>query len=67
MRAQGEVGFGGCAPARRKSNRLSHWRKLCQDGSHSAVKVGEEVVPASELADALEKIHELERMLGKIP
>lgn len=35
------------------SNQLFHWRKLCQDRSLSAVKAGEEVVPASELADAL--------------
>lgn len=46
-------------------NQLFHWRKLYQGGSLSAVKAGEEVVPASELADALKQIRELKRMLGK--
>ncbi|MFM0040078.1 IS3 family transposase [Paraburkholderia strydomiana] len=46
-------------------NQLFHWRKLYQGGSLSAVKAGEEVVPASELADALKQIRELQRMLGK--
>lgn len=46
-------------------NQLFHWRKLYQDGSLSAVSAGEAVVPASELADALKQIHELQRMLGK--
>ncbi len=46
-------------------NQLFHLRKLYQDESLSAVKAGEEVVPASELADALKQIRELQRMLGK--
>ncbi len=46
-------------------NQLFHWRKLYQDGSLSAVSVGEAVVPASELADAMKQIRELQRMLGK--
>jgi transposase len=46
-------------------NQLFHWRKLYLDGNLWAVKAGEEVVPASELADALEQIRELKRMLGK--
>ncbi|MCG1019121.1 MULTISPECIES: IS3 family transposase [Burkholderiaceae] len=46
-------------------NLLFHWRKLYQDGSLSAVKAGEEVVPASELADALKQVRELQRLLGK--
>ena len=46
-------------------NQLFHWRKLYQDGSLSAVSAGEEVVPASELADALKQIKELQRLLGK--
>ncbi|HBP0049869.1 TPA: IS3 family transposase [Pseudomonas aeruginosa] len=46
-------------------NQLFHWRKLYQDGSLSAVSAGEAVVPASELADALKQIRELQRMLGK--
>ena len=33
------------------ANQLSHWRKLYQDGSLSAVSAGEAVVPASELSD----------------
>ncbi|KVS51511.1 transposase [Burkholderia ubonensis] len=44
-------------------NQLFHWRKLYQDGSLSAVKAGEEVVPASELADALKQIRELNEIL----
>uniref|UniRef100_UPI0040539580 IS3 family transposase n=1 Tax=Niveibacterium sp. SC-1 TaxID=3135646 RepID=UPI0040539580 len=46
-------------------NQLFHWRKLYQDGSLSAVSAGEEVVPASELSDALKQIRELQRLLGK--
>ncbi|MDR9065315.1 hypothetical protein FEP28_05480 [Burkholderia multivorans] len=46
-------------------NQLFHWRKLFQDGSLSAVSAGEEVVPASELGDALKQIKELQRLLGK--
>lgn len=46
-------------------NQLFHWRKLYQDGSLSAVKAGEELVPASQLADALRQIRELQRMLDK--
>ncbi|MGP8431906.1 IS3 family transposase [Paraburkholderia fungorum] len=46
-------------------NQLFHWRKLHQDGGLSAVSAGEEVVPASELSDALKQIRELQRLLGK--
>lgn len=46
-------------------NQLFQWRKLYQDGSLSAVSAGEAVVPASELADALKQIRDLQRMLGK--
>jgi transposase len=46
-------------------NQLFQWRKLYQDGSLSAVSAGEEVVPASELSDALKQIKELQRLLGK--
>ncbi len=46
-------------------NQLSHWRKLYQDGGLSAVRAGERVVVASELANALKQIRELQRMLGK--
>jgi transposase len=37
-------------------NQLFRWRKLYQNGSLSAVSAGEEVVPASELSDALKQI-----------
>jgi transposase len=47
------------------ANQLFQWRKLYQNGSLSAVSAGETVVPASELADALKQIRELQRMLGK--
>lgn len=46
-------------------NQVFHWCKLYQDGGLSAVSPGEEVVPASELADALKQIKELQRLLGK--
>jgi transposase len=46
-------------------NQLFHWRKLYHDGSLSAVSAGEEVVPASELADALKQIKDPQRLLGK--
>ncbi|MDP9651880.1 transposase [Paraburkholderia caledonica] len=46
-------------------NQLFQWRKLHQDGRLSAVSAGEEVVPASELSDALKQIKELQRLLGK--
>ncbi|QLG96646.1 IS3 family transposase (plasmid) [Pseudomonas yamanorum] len=46
-------------------NQLFQWRKLYQSGCLSAVSAGETVVPASELADALKQIRELQRMLGK--
>lgn len=46
-------------------NQLFHWRKLYQDGSPSAVSAGEEVVPASELSDALKQIRKLQRLLSK--
>ncbi len=46
-------------------HQLFHWRELYQDGSLSAVSAGEEVVPASELSDALKPVRELQRLLGK--
>lgn len=46
-------------------NQLFGWRKLHQNGSLSAVSAGEEVVPASELSEALAQVKELQRMLGK--
>ncbi|NWA28629.1 transposase [Pseudomonas gingeri] len=47
------------------ANQLFLWRKLYQDGSLSAVSAGEAVVTVWELNEALKKIHELKRMLGK--
>jgi len=47
------------------ANQLFQWRNIYQSGSLPAVSAGESVVPASELADALKHIRELQRMLGK--
>ncbi len=47
------------------ANQLFRWRKLYQNGSLSAVSVGEQVVPASELNEALNQIKALQRLLGK--
>ncbi|MGF6368283.1 transposase [Paraburkholderia sp. RAU6.4a] len=47
------------------ANQVFAWRKLYQDGSLSAVSAGEQVVPASELAEAMKQIRELQRLLGK--
>jgi transposase len=47
------------------ANQVFAWRKLCQDGSLSAVSAGEQVVPASDLAEAMKQIRELQRLLGK--
>jgi transposase len=47
------------------ANQVFAWRKLYQDGSLSAVSAGEQVVPASDLVDAMKQIRELQRLLGK--
>ena len=47
------------------ANQVFAWRKLYQDGSLSAVSAGEHVVPASDLAEAMKQIRELQRLLGK--
>ncbi|MBB5460177.1 transposase-like protein [Paraburkholderia sp. Cpub6] len=47
------------------ANRVFAWRKLYQDASLSAVSAGEQVVPASDLAEAMKQIRELRRLLGK--
>ncbi|WP_244124877.1 IS3 family transposase [Burkholderia gladioli] len=47
------------------ANQVFAWRKLYQDGSLSAVSAGEQVVPASDLNEALKQIRELQRLLGK--
>lgn len=44
---------------------LFQWRKLERQGALTAVSVGEEVVPASELAAARAEIAKLQRVLGK--
>ncbi len=60
-----EPGASVSAVARRhgvNANQVFGWRKQYQEGSLAAVKAGETVVPASELAAA---IKELQRLLGK--
>ena len=47
------------------ANQVFTWRKQYQEGSLTAVQAGETVVPASQLAQALKEIKELQRMLGK--
>lgn len=47
------------------ANQVFAWRKLYQDGSLSAVSAGEHVVSASDLAEAMKQIRELQRLLGK--
>ncbi len=47
------------------ANQVFAWRKRYQDGSLSAVIAGEQVVPASDLVEAMKQIRELQRLLGK--
>lgn len=47
------------------ASQLFNWRKLERDGALTAVRAGESVVPASELAAARAQIAQLQRMLGK--
>ncbi|MCZ5483113.1 IS3 family transposase [Escherichia coli] len=47
------------------ASQLFLWRKQYQEGSLTAVRAGEQVVPASELAAAMKQIKELQRLLGK--
>lgn len=44
---------------------LARWRSLVTTGAETAVAANEEVVPASELKAAQQKIRELERIIGK--
>ncbi|MGC2971772.1 IS3 family transposase [Paraburkholderia aspalathi] len=63
-----EPGATVSAVARRHGvnpNQVFAWRKQYQDGSLAAVKAGEAVVPASQLAAAMKEIRELQRLLGK--
>jgi transposase len=46
-------------------NQLFHWRRLIQQGSLSAVRADEEVVPVSEVKQWRARVRELERLLGK--
>ena len=41
------------------------WRKQYEEGSLAAVKAGEAVVPASQLASAMKEIRELQRLFDK--
>ena len=47
------------------ASQLFLWRKQYQEGSLTAVAVGEQVIPASEQASAMKQIKELQRLLGK--
>jgi transposase len=44
---------------------LARWKSLVTSGAETAVEANEEVVPASELKAAQQKIRELERIIGK--
>ena len=44
---------------------IKQWQRLSAEGSTAAVTANEEVVPASELRAAQQRIRELERALGK--
>ena len=46
-------------------NQLFTWRRQYQEGSLTAVQAGESVVPASELAQALMQIKDLQCILGE--
>lgn len=46
-------------------NQVFAWRKQYEAGSLAAVKAGEAVVPASQLAAAINEIRVLQRLLGK--
>lgn len=46
-------------------NLLFQWRKQYRSGKLSAGRGGEEVVPATALADALRQIQELQRLLER--
>ena len=44
---------------------IRQWQRLSAEGSTAAVTANEEVVPASELRAAQQRVRELERALGK--
>jgi transposase len=47
------------------ASQLFHWRKAYVDGSLVAVGANEQVVPASELQEAMKRIQLLEAALGR--
>jgi transposase len=47
------------------ASQLFDWRKPDRERALTAVRAGESVVPASELANARAQIAQLQRMLGK--
>lgn len=46
-------------------SQLFTWRRLAREGKLSAIRAGEEVVPASEVKRLHSRIRELERLLGR--
>ena len=44
---------------------IRHWKRRFESGAATAVRADEDVVPASELRAAQQRIKELERALGK--
>jgi transposase len=46
-------------------NQLFSWRRLYADGALSAVRAGEEVIPASDYRALQHQVGELQRLLGK--
>ncbi len=44
---------------------IRHWKRRFESGAATAVRVDEDVVPASALREAQAKIRELERALGR--
>lgn len=46
------------------ANQLFTWRRLMERGAFTAAGAGKEVVPASELRAAQQRIRELQRLLG---
>ncbi|MDH6153431.1 transposase [Paraburkholderia sp. WSM4179] len=47
------------------ANQVFAWRKLYRDGSLTAVSAREQVVPATDFAEAMKRIRELQRLLGQ--
>lgn len=47
------------------ASQLFGWRKRYQEGGFTSMAVGEDVVAASDLAEALRQVKQLQRLLGK--